>query len=130
VWWGISPLWFSGCGDRVFPAIFKAYSDQRHFLRPDSCGIPASPPGVERASHGLFHLDHRLLGEEAQEMSILASCALVSGSPHTAMPCATRAPAAMIRPCRVNGSRLIWGGTSARSQATWPSTAVPVAVSA
>ncbi len=29
------------------------------------------------ASHGLIHVDHRLMGREAQELSIVASCSLV-----------------------------------------------------
>ena len=31
---------------------------------------------MTRVSHGLIHVDHRLLSREAQEMSILTSCSL------------------------------------------------------
>lgn len=83
VWWCISPLVHDlsalegAARQRVFPPIYKALSDQRCFYRVDRVGVPSVPPGVERASHGLLHLDHRLLGREAQELSILTSCELV-----------------------------------------------------
>jgi hypothetical protein len=62
---------------RIFPKIFNAYSDYRIFYHLDKCGIPENIPDfVTKASHGLVHVDHRLLAKEAQEMSILVSCAL------------------------------------------------------
>ena len=77
--WAISPLTSSQEYEtkRVYPKIWNAYSDYRMFYRMDtSCGID-SPIYVQRATHGLIHIDHRLLHEKAQEMSILVSANLV-----------------------------------------------------
>ena len=90
---GISPLVcdMSGCQDsecsreRVFPAIFNAYSDYRCFYKVDKCGVPSVVSSliakygrqIELAGHGLIHVDHRLLKHEVQELSILVSCNLV-----------------------------------------------------
>jgi|SRR5688572_17727674 len=75
---GISPLVHDHCGERVFPEVLNAYSDFRKFFAVSRAGIPSNlHPQAVLAGHGLFHLDHRLIGYEAQEMSILASCALV-----------------------------------------------------
>jgi hypothetical protein len=65
--------------ERIFPKIMNAYSDFRRFYQVDKCGCPDIIPEVSRASHGLIHVDHRLLAKEAQEMSIMVSCSL-SGS--------------------------------------------------
>lgn len=62
--------------ERIFPKIFNAYSDYRKFYEVDYCGCPEIIPEVSRASHGLVHVDHRLLSKEAQELSILVSCSL------------------------------------------------------
>lgn len=62
--------------ERIFPKILKAMSDHRCFYKVDTCGIPDIPPYVTRGSHGLVHVDHRLLNRSAQEMSILTSCSL------------------------------------------------------
>ena len=95
---GVSPMVqdMSGASgrasERIFPAIFNAHSDHRLFFKVRKCGIPAvvadvvaefSLPGtngsrVQLAGHGLIHVDHRLLGQETQELSILTSCALLS----------------------------------------------------
>lgn len=76
--WGVSPLVSDGCGERVFPEIWNAYSDYKKFYRVDKCGmIDVFHHRVEIASHGLIHVDHRLLTKEAQEMSILVSSSLV-----------------------------------------------------
>ena len=79
VWWCISPLVHieSITTERVFPAIFKALSDQRCFYHVDKMGLPPIPMDVIACSHGLLHMDHRLLGYEAQELSILVSCSLI-----------------------------------------------------
>lgn len=62
---------------RCFPKIFNAYSDIRNFFAVDKAGIPTDiPEFVELASHCLFHVDHRLLTESQQEMSLIASCSL------------------------------------------------------
>ena len=90
---GISPLvckmaedQYSGrAGERVFPAIFNAYSDYRCFYKVERCGIPKviSALAIEYGSrvilagHGLIHVDHRLLNRAVQELSILVSCSLV-----------------------------------------------------
>lgn len=81
--YGISPLVFSisGHNQRVFPKILTAQSDHKEFFKADKMGIPGDIPDyVEKASHGLFHVDMRLLRYECQEMSILASCSLVGTS--------------------------------------------------
>ncbi len=63
---------------RIFPKILNAHSDHRVFYKVDLCGIPNDlPDWVELASHGLIHVDHRLLDYSAQEMSILVSSSLV-----------------------------------------------------
>ena len=66
--------------ERIFPKIMNAYSDYRVFYKVDKCGIPKIPDWIIKAGHGLFHVDHRLLNREAQEMSILSSCSLVKTS--------------------------------------------------
>lgn len=80
VLWGISPLVHdmsvntsSITKQRIFPKILNAYSDYRVFYKVEKLGIPTIPPNVVPASHGLIHVDHRLLTKEAQEMSILIS---------------------------------------------------------
>ena len=90
---GISPLVCDMGGykssesvrERVFPAIFNAYSDYRCFYNVNKCGVPNvitvlnSKYGrqINLAGHGLIHVDHRLLNREVQELSILVSCSLV-----------------------------------------------------
>lgn len=68
---------------RPFPKIFNAYSDFRCFFSTDKVGLfdfNKIPNFVVRKSHGLFHIDHRLLTKEQQEMSIIAGCSLVGSS--------------------------------------------------
>jgi len=75
---GISPLVHDHCGQRVFPEMLNAYSDHRKFFAVSRAGIPQNlHPEATLAGHGLIHVDHRLMGYEAQEMSILISCALI-----------------------------------------------------
>lgn len=62
--------------ERIFPKILNAHSDFRKYYEVDICGCPEIIPEVSRASHGLVHVDHRLLAKEAQELSILVSCSL------------------------------------------------------
>lgn len=71
--------------ERVFPSIWKALSDYSVFYCVDKCGIPIDllvdlqkefKDKIITAGHGLIHVDHRLLSEEAQTMSIVASCSL------------------------------------------------------
>jgi hypothetical protein len=65
--------------ERVFPRVLNAMSDHRKFFHVQRAGIPTfwSEHRINVASHGLVHVDHRLLGREAQEMSIIMSCALL-----------------------------------------------------
>jgi len=79
----ISPLVHNMSGQgiidsqRVYPKIFNAKSDHTIFYKPEKLGIPEIPSWIIRASHGLIHVDHRLLSKEVQELSILSSCSLV-----------------------------------------------------
>lgn len=84
VLWGISPLVHDMSGEesnitkqRVFPKIMNAYSDYRKFYNVDKAGLPGLNNKVKIASHGLIHVDHRLLPKDSQEMSILISTNLV-----------------------------------------------------
>lgn len=82
--YGMSPLIHGNCGERVYPKILNAVSDYRNFYKVDFSGIPFIPEAeiklmnVDYAGHGLFHIDHRLLSFECQEMSIIASCSLAN----------------------------------------------------
>ena len=75
----------SQSSQRVFPKILNAYSDHREFYRVQKLGIPKWLSEVSSkfectiASHGLVHVDHRLMDFGAQEFSIIASASL-SGS--------------------------------------------------
>lgn len=76
--YAISPLMAGNEGERIFPKVWNAYSDFRKHYNVDFAGIPTiNRRGVEKASHGLIHQDHRLLDYSAQEMSILISCSLI-----------------------------------------------------
>jgi hypothetical protein len=63
--------------ERVFPKLNNAMSDFRVFYHVDKAGIPSLPDNCLIASHGLVHVDHRLLEPAAQEMSIWVSCSLL-----------------------------------------------------
>lgn len=82
VMWAISPLVHDipegESPERVFPGMLKAFSDFRRFFGVTKMGVPRAPDGTLLASHGLVHVDHRLLCYEAQELSILVSCSLVA----------------------------------------------------
>lgn len=78
--YGVSPLVQVTGNQRVFPEILNAMSDYRNFYKVQRCGVPKIDPRVKVAGHGLFHVDHRLLTKEAQEMSIVASCSLAGGN--------------------------------------------------
>ena len=86
IWFCISPLVHEMHGaegataERIFPKILNAYSDYRQFYQVTRCALPEIIPEVSRASHGLVHVDHRLLSKEAQELSILVSCSLARSS--------------------------------------------------
>lgn len=78
----VSPLVFDVSNDtgletqRAFPRIISAYSDHRLFYCVQKLGVPdlSRLRPFTLASHGLIHVDHRLLSPEAQELSILTSC--------------------------------------------------------
>jgi hypothetical protein len=85
---GVSPLVFDMSAgnplqtERIFPKILNAYSDHRLFYQVQKLGIPEFVDDLSRdnritiASHGLLHVDHRLMDKGAQEVSILTSCSL------------------------------------------------------
>lgn len=84
VLWGVSPLVNDMSYEksyiskqRIFPKIFNAHSDYRKFYNVDLAGLPELHSRAVMASHGLIHVDHRLLDKSAQEMSILISASLV-----------------------------------------------------
>lgn len=71
--------------ERIFPEIWNALSDFSMFYCVDKCGLPDKllielrekhGEKILTAGHGLIHVDHRLLSEEAQVMSIVSSCSL------------------------------------------------------
>jgi hypothetical protein len=70
--------------ERVFPSILNAHSDHKVFYKIEKIGIPtwlndiASRYNCLLASHGLIHVDHRLLPIDAQEMSIVTSLSLIN----------------------------------------------------
>lgn len=95
----ISPIVFArgqlakyrrGQEERVHPNELTAMSDPRVYYRGTNCGLPTwvfvttendeKPGTIVRAGHGIVHVDHRLLGAEAQELSILTSCSLAQAS--------------------------------------------------
>ena len=75
--YGVSPMVHKGVGERVFPKEFTAMSDHRIFYSVDTFGIPELDKRCVVASHGMIHVDHRLLSKDCQEMSILVSCSLL-----------------------------------------------------
>lgn len=106
VWFCVSPLCHSDAGrERVFPAIFKALSDQTCFYTVDRAGVPEIPSWIERVSHGLIHLDHRLLDAGAQEMSIVTSCRLIGA--RRFVPPFNKWNAPTLYACEKNGIELI-----------------------
>lgn len=64
--------------EMVFDPMYEPRSDPQCYFRVDKVGCPDDiPPGVELTSHGLIHVDHRLLSADAQAMSIAVSCSLL-----------------------------------------------------
>jgi hypothetical protein len=85
----ISPIVFCptiqlsiGHEQRVHPPTLTAMSALHPYYKGTRCGIPVLPfhKQIVRAGHGLAHVDHRLLDYQAQEMSIVMSCALAKAS--------------------------------------------------
>lgn len=75
-----SPL-FRRCneGERIYPRKWNAMSDYRIFYEMDGTCIPKIDRNVFKvASHGLWHVDHRLLSRDVQEASILTSCYMMN----------------------------------------------------
>lgn len=72
-----------GKRERVFPSILNAKSDHRVYFEVEKIGIPewlhdiVKKYNCQLATHGLIHVDHRMLSKELQEMSIIASSSLV-----------------------------------------------------
>ncbi len=65
--------------ERVFPAAWNRESDCRVFYKVRKMGVPEMLMHLcdEIAAHGMAHVDHRLLPQSAQELSIVMSCSLV-----------------------------------------------------
>jgi len=70
--------------ERVFPEMFNCLSDWRIFTQVDMATNPSMYNHTYRdklfdviASHGVIHVDHRLLDKSAQELSICISCSMV-----------------------------------------------------
>jgi hypothetical protein len=69
--------------ERVFPAILNAMSDHRVYFNVEKIGIPVWLNDVAEkyecilATHGLIHVDHRLLTKDLQELSVISSASLV-----------------------------------------------------
>lgn len=105
--WAVSPLVSSLCEDnqRVFPKIWNAYSDYRIHYNLNSGGTPHIHGRTTVATHGLVHVDHRLLTKEAQEMSILVSSSLTGGK--TFVPPFNKWNKDTEQICYDNGIRLI-----------------------
>lgn len=76
--------------ERVFPKIYEDYSDHRVFYKVTAVCNPIQSldhPSILKAqttgqiiiaSHGLIHVDHRLLGREGQELSIVVASNLLN----------------------------------------------------
>lgn len=77
--WACSPIVSSDSihQQRVFPKEWNALSDYKIHYTLDLMGHPVTRKGIEIASHGLIHVDHRLLHRSAQELSILLSCSIL-----------------------------------------------------
>jgi hypothetical protein len=97
----------AGDQERAFPRILSAYSDHREMFTVSRLGIPelGSIGKHDIASHGLVHVDHRLMGKEAQELSIVTSCALVGTS--TFVPPFNKYNADTIAVCKEHGIDLV-----------------------
>ncbi len=80
--WAISPFVDSSQKklERVFPKIWNANSDHKVYYQMDKLGMPSIHPAVIRATHGLIHVDHRLMCKGAQEVSILTSASITGAN--------------------------------------------------
>lgn len=76
--YAVSLITDSNVGQRVFDKIKNAHSDHSIYYMANQIGFPKlNISNITIASHGLFHVDHRLISFDAQEMSILGSCTLL-----------------------------------------------------
>jgi len=69
--------------ERAFPRLLSAMSDHREFFKVGKGGDPTDRSMFDEfmvVSHGLVHVDHRLLSRETQELSIVTSCSLLGTS--------------------------------------------------
>ena len=76
VMWAVSPLVFNDDTQRIYPKELNPLSDYREYFKVNEMGMPEVSNLIIRASHGLIHVDHRLLHKSAQEMSIITSCSI------------------------------------------------------
>ena len=105
--WAISPIVSRSEKEtqRVFPRHWNACSDIRQHYKLNDLQLPGIHPRASAASHGLVHIDHRLLSHGAQEMSIVLSCSL-TGS-RTFVPPFNKWNKDTETICRENSIRLI-----------------------
>lgn len=80
--WAISPLVHDSQihSQRVFPKEWNALSDFRQHYKLNTFSDIKGRDDVTVATHGLIHVDHRLLTKEAQELSIILSASLVGSN--------------------------------------------------
>jgi hypothetical protein len=94
--------------ERAFPRLLSAMSDHREHFKVGKGGDPTEAPQFDdciSASHGLVHVDHRLLAPETQELSIVASCSLLGTS--IFVPPFNKWNACTERLCREHGITLV-----------------------
>lgn len=105
IWYCVSPLVERSNDQRIYPKIYRAMSDYRIYYNVDACGVPFVPHWVTVCSHGLVHVDHRLLDYSAKEMSIITSCNLLRS--RIFVPPFNKWDADMVDICADNGIRLV-----------------------
>lgn len=113
VMYGVSPLVFDmpylGNTEiekqRVFPKYINPLSDHTHFYWVEKAGVPQMDSRAKLAGHGIVHVDHRLLGFEAQELSIVTSCSLVGAT--TFIPPFNKWNADTEAACKKHGIQLV-----------------------
>lgn len=75
--WAVSPMVQNTGNQRVFHESINPKSDHYNHFDVDKLGIPDLRPDVVIASHGLIHVDHRLLSYDEQHFSIRVSASLL-----------------------------------------------------
>jgi len=97
--------------ERVFPPILNAMSDHRNYFRLNSIGVPEWLPEIvskfdcEVGSHGLVHVDHRLLDKEAQILSVMTSLSILKS--HIFVPPFNKYNIETIELCRELGYKIV-----------------------